>query len=135
VVDRAQFPLTPKVRRWNMGSGGAVTVDVPATNDGFIELEDGVEVKFESGTYKTGDSWLIPARTATGDVAWPFTEPQPPQGIAHHYCRLGLLTFDGSQYTTVQDCRELFPPVTDLTSLFYVGGGGQGGGPGQPPPH
>jgi hypothetical protein len=28
-------------------------------NDGSIPLEDGIEVKFEEGTYKTGDYWLI----------------------------------------------------------------------------
>ena len=108
-----------------------MTVDAPAGNDGFIELEGGVQVKFGPGTYKTGDYWLIPARTATGTIEWPFTEPQPPQGIVHHYCRLGLLTFDKTQYTSIQDCRKLAPPVTELTSLFYVGGDGQVAAPGQ----
>jgi hypothetical protein len=134
-VNYAEFAVKPKVRRWNNGLGGAAKVDVPATNDGFIELEGGVEVRFEPGRYETGDFWLVPARTATGDVAWPFTEPQPPEGIVHHYCRLGLVTFDGNRFTTVQDCRELFPPMTELTSLFYIGGNGQVGTPSQPLPH
>ena len=63
-----------------MGAGGALTVDVPAANDGFIELEGGVQVKFEPGTYKTGDYWLIPARTATGSIEWPFIEPAASAG-------------------------------------------------------
>jgi len=131
-VDFSQFPKNPKVRRWDMRTPtGALTVEVPATNNGYIELEDGVQVKFAPGSYRTGDYWLIPARTATGNVEWPFTDPQRPQGILHHYCRLGLLTFDGRTFTVIQDCRDLFPPVTEMTSVFYVGGDGQEAAPGQ----
>src|SRR5262249_18343693 len=91
----------------------------------------GVEVKFELGTFRAGDYWLIPARTATANVDWPFSEPQLPQGIAHHYSRLGVLSFDGTQYTPISDCRKLFPAPTELTSLLYAGGDGQAGAQGQ----
>jgi hypothetical protein len=131
VVDFAAFPSRPKMRRWDMGASGALAVDVPDSNDGFIELEDGVDVKFEPGTFRAGDYWLVPARTSTADVDWPFNESQLPQGIAHHYSRLAILSFDGNQYTSVSDCRKLFPAVTELTSLFYLGGDGQEGAPGQ----
>jgi len=43
-------------------------------NDGYIELEEGVEVKFEKGTYRTGDYWQIPARG--GSVQWPKESEQ-----------------------------------------------------------
>jgi hypothetical protein len=33
--------------------------------------------------------------------------------------------FDAGQWTVLSDCRELFPPLTELTSLHYVGGDGQ----------
>ena len=130
VVDFAEFASKPRVRRWDMAGGRAVTVDVPAANDGFIELEDGVEVKFKPGGTRRVTTGSSPARTATGSVEWP-TEPQLPHGITHHYCRLGLLTFKGGQYTGIQDCRNLFPSVTELRSLFYVGGDGQEAAPGQ----
>ncbi len=119
------FPTNPKVRRWDMSGL------LKPTTTSWIDLEDGVQVQFASGTFKTGDYWLIPARTATANVEWP-TDPntnlpiaQLPQGIHHHYCRLSIMKFDGTKWTSVTDCRDLFPPLTELTSFFYVGGDGQ----------
>jgi hypothetical protein len=117
-VDFAQFGNQPKVRRWDMsGSGGAINVALPVTNNGWIPLEDGVEIKFDlSGPFSTGDYWLIPARTATGNVEWPFAAPQSPQGVQHHYCRLALLNFDGDglRAADIQDCRLDFPSLTTI---------------------
>lgn len=129
VVNKADFSLNPKVRRWD--SIGEVEVKIPGTNDGWIPLEDGVEVHFQLGAiYQTGQHWLIPARTAKGDIEWPKDNAQnplalPPHGIEHHCCRLAVLQFDGADWTQLSDCRELFPPLTELTSLFYVSGDGQ----------
>ncbi len=78
-VTDANYPQqqNPKVRRWDWVQGNADTppykVQIPLDNDGYIELEEGVEVKFSEGTYRTGDYWLVPARTATADVDWPET--------------------------------------------------------------
>jgi len=122
-----------KVRRWD--SAGALRVEVPASNHGWIGLEKGVEVKFNEGTYRTGDFWLIPARSATATVEWPQDDkPGRPrsvsaEGINHHYCRLALFDFDGTSWSKVSDCRHLFPAVTELTTLLYVGGDGQEGAP------
>ena len=66
----SDFPRNPKVRRWDNPTAGAITVAAGA-DDGFLDLEDGVQVRFEAGHYNTGDYWLIPARTATRDVDWP----------------------------------------------------------------
>ncbi len=131
-IDRADFPLRPRIRRWNTtGESGTLAVETPVTNDGYIELEGGIQVRFEAGEYLAGDYWLVPARTAIADVDPMVVEPRPAAGIHHHYCRLGLLTFDGPAFTSVTDCRRFFPAVTDLTSLFAVGGSGQEGPPGQ----
>jgi hypothetical protein len=126
-----------KVRRWD--GAGAVKVGAPAGNDGFVELEDGVQVRFETGTYATGDHWLAPARTATaeeqsGKVDWPVDAaktpiPRTPAGIQHHYCRVGIIDSDGSKLTA-RDCRPLFPPTTELLTMLYVGGDGQQAVPG-----
>jgi len=123
-LDGTQFPTGPKVRRWD-DPDGSRTVAVVNTNDGFLGLEDGVEVRFETGRhYETGDYWLIPARTANGDVDWPEdgASPvaplaRPPEGIAHHYCKLALLRLSGETWEVVEDCRNLFPPLTDLSGL------------------
>jgi hypothetical protein len=121
-VQFSDFPNNPKIRRWDQpaGSAGALTVEVPATNDGFLALEDGVEVKFEAGaTYRAGDYWLIPARTITGDIDWPRDSanaylPQPPNGIRHHYCRLALARFTDETWQVVEDCRPPFPSLSTI---------------------
>jgi hypothetical protein len=129
-----------KLRRWD--GAGAVKTNPPTGTDPFVELEDGVQVSFSDGTYKTGAHWLIPARTATADersgtIEWPVEndEPlaQPPLGIRHHYCKLAVLESDGAALE-VEDCRSLFPPLTQLGTLVYVGGDGQEARPGEPLP-
>jgi hypothetical protein len=126
----ANFKTNPKVRRWDMPDGPA-TVEAAGAGDTWLALEDGVEVQFQSGSYKTGDYWLIPARTATSDVEWPTDETtskplfEGPMGIHHHTCRLALLGFTGTTWSPIHDCRDLFPPVTQLTALSYLGGDGQ----------
>ena len=123
-LDPAEFPAGPKVRRWD-DPNGARKVSVPNSNQGFLSLEDGVEVRFEQGRhYESGDYWLIPARTATGDVEWPENGAsplaplaRPPEGIAHHYCKLALVRLDGKSWTPVEDCRNLFPPLTGLHGI------------------
>ena len=68
----------------------------------WIELEAGVEVRFDGGgEYRSGDYWLIPARVVGGDVEWPVDGngapiSQLPHGIDHHYCRLALVDSEDS---------------------------------------
>ena len=74
-------------------------------------IEDGIQVYFDSATsdtphtYRTGDYWLIPARTETGDVDWPgpADDPKtvPPHGVQHHYAPLAFVGEAGSL-----DCRR-----------------------------
>jgi hypothetical protein len=137
-VDPARHPL---LRRWD--GVGAVKFHPSAAEDHFLDLESGVQVRFFAGTYKTGDYWTIPARTATadaqsGNVEWPQSAGAPlplsPSGIQHHYCRVAMMHWDGTGFDVVEDCRNLFPPITELTSLFYVGGDGQEAMPNDPLP-
>jgi hypothetical protein len=114
------FPkeFNPKVRRWD--SISSIKVKIPDDNEGYLPLEDGIEIKFSNGsTYKTGDYWLIPARTIKGDVEWPRTgdtaDALPPEGIEHHYCRLAILQFEKNfDASLIADCRQRFPSLTDL---------------------
>jgi hypothetical protein len=116
----------PKLRRWDQTGDSATQNGVPITFD-WQTLEDGIEVIFSRkgangtpSTYKPGDYWLIPARTTTGEIEWPpyeipNTNPiaQPPAGIRHYYCRLALAQFDGKTLE-LQDCRNIFAPLTEL---------------------
>ena len=104
--------FNPKLRRWD--SQDAIKVEIPATNEGWISLEGGIEVKFSDGYYNTGDYWLIPARNANGNIEWESDLPQPPLGIEHHYCRLAIAEFDDNELIEIQDCRKHFPPLTEL---------------------
>ena len=110
--DGLDLDQNPKLRRWE--HTGVVDTSGP------IDLEGGIQVQFSNGTYKTGDYWLIPARTAIGQIGWPTTdEPnpipiaQPPSGITHHYCRLALIDVAGNpDNITKDDCRAIFPSLT-----------------------
>jgi hypothetical protein len=97
--------LQPFLRRWDHHGGprrkGRTTQlrggAVPVTEGEWLHLEDGVEVYFAQGaTYRTGDHWIIPARTATGGVQWPADPArrpllQAPAGIARHFAPLALV--------------------------------------------
>ncbi|HEX6747297.1 MAG TPA: DUF6519 domain-containing protein [Longimicrobium sp.] len=119
--------LHPKLRRWDGGAAANITTSA------WIPLgQDGVEIRFSSGaTYRAGDYWTIPARTTTGDVEWPEDgtgDPiaRPPAGIVHHWARLAMVDVNGAGVVTAfSDCRNLFPPVTELTDFEYLGGDGQ----------
>lgn len=135
---KKDFRLNPKIRRWESTDGEAeLLVEIPAENDGFIELEDGVQIKFDDiGEYRSGDYWVMPARTETGTIDWP-TDPAsgspdpepaqlPPHGIEHRYCPLAIAHFDGANWDELRgDCRCLFPTLKDLKCLYYVSGDGQ----------
>lgn len=108
-----------KLRRWDQE--GENLGDGIATDAGWTKLEGGIEVQFSDGTYAAGDYWLIPARTATGEIEWPpFNTPntsplpQPPRGTAHHYCRLALIEVATGVASIVDDCRKEFPPLTHI---------------------
>jgi hypothetical protein len=94
-------------------------------------LEDGVQIQFlqppqdqPPHKYCTGDYWLIPARTATGNVEWPQegeadqTSPQGrakamlPHGVDHHYAPLAVISVnqDGS-VKSVEHFRHNFSPA------------------------
>jgi hypothetical protein len=108
-------------------------------------LEDGVQIQFQPADpvqsqsrpstptppvnqYLTGDYWLIPARTATGDVEWPkVTDAQgnpemdtqgniipaalPPHGITHYYAPLAVVMVNVDGVSLVRECRSSFNPL------------------------
>lgn len=114
-INAARHPL---LRRWDQGSDA-----LPVQEGRWLDLEDGVQVFFEAGgAYRTGDYWLVPARTATGDVEWPVdaradgsSTPRPvaPHGSRHHYAPLARIAVrDGVMECDPEphDCRCVFEP-------------------------
>jgi hypothetical protein len=94
-----QTETDPKSEALQRASDGAALVVEGSDDMAWLELEDGIQIQFQTGaTYRQGDYWLIPARTATGDVEWPATdkEPdaQPPRGVMHHYAPLAVIFLD-----------------------------------------
>ena len=102
--------LNPFLRRWDHHEGprrkGRTTAlkggAIPVAEGEWLPLEDGVEVYFAKGaTYRTGDHWIIPARTATGSVEWPTDAArrpllQGPSGIVRGFAPLALVKGEGS---------------------------------------
>ena len=132
-LDNTKF-TNPKIRRWD----GFDIVRLPAedtpstTKDGWILLGDeGVEIKFDiTGTYQTGDYWLIPARAAPRDaesdgVIWPKNDLtglplEFRHGIEHHYCPLAICVLkdpekgEGSGWAEPKNCAPTFLPLTEI---------------------
>ncbi|MGN9768371.1 DUF6519 domain-containing protein [Micromonospora sp. SD12] len=122
-LDRAAFPSRPRVRRWD-GRGA-----VPA-GGAELDLELGIKIRFAaSGGYRTGDWWSFPARAAVHDVEWPRVGttpvPQTPHGPRRSHGRLGVVAYDGSQWSVLRDCRPVFAPLTGQLALSLLGGDGQ----------
>jgi hypothetical protein len=113
--------LHPFLRRWDhrvgdpdegalLGHEGAALILGPNGADRWLDLEDGLQVQFEEeGSYRAGDYFEIPARTATGDVYWRYAggATVPPHGVAHHYAPLAIVweNIDGIQ---VSEARRIF---------------------------
>ncbi|MDG9715527.1 DUF6519 domain-containing protein [Streptomyces sp. DH24] len=113
--------LHPFLRRWDQHEGPRRKGRTAALRDGavrveegeWLPLEDGVEVYFaKGGTYRTGDHWIIPARTATGSVEWPADAARrpllrAPAGIARHFAPLALVKGEAGAV----DLRRAFGPL------------------------
>jgi hypothetical protein len=107
-----------KIRGWD-GQG-----NIPKLSDTKLMLEDGLEIAFSftnTSTFTSGDYWLIPLR---GGVLL-NDKPQEPHGIEHHYASLAIVSVNTSILEITKDLRNLFPSLTNLTSMFYVSGDGQ----------
>jgi len=131
--DPARHPL---LRRWDQHPETAGEHVLTIVEGTWIELEEGVQVRFELGgvsgvVYRPGDYWQIPARTITADVEWPRSDDGDPlalapAGVADAYCRIGIVEVaDDGSVSILDDCRTLFPPLTAMVQILYGGGDGQ----------
>jgi hypothetical protein len=118
------------LRRWDHSSNaddGAVRVFESSgeEREDWILLENGVRIQFpktsgnQAPVYKTGDYWIIPARTVIGDVQWPkeresdtdspVAKALSPHGVNHYYAPLAIVTVDANGNISIaanQDMRR-----------------------------
>jgi Family of unknown function (DUF6519) len=109
------------LRLWNQApaateDGAPSVAEESETVQGWIELEEGIEVQFaKGGAYRAGDYWLIPARPAGGGIEWPRPTDadghcvtnsdgvyQLARGPVHGYAPLALRRPGGR----FEDCRR-----------------------------
>ncbi len=103
---------TLRLRRWDgvLPGSEAARKDQPLTDAS--ELEAGVSVTFEDGTFRPGDYWLVPARADGAAIYWPGDTSQPPQGVERHYAPLVIVASAASQPQVTKDLRRLFTALT-----------------------
>jgi hypothetical protein len=118
------------LRRWDQRETDETTPSkngIPITEGNWIELEDGIQIQFQPSPpqqpnqYRTGDYWLIPARTITGDVEWPGplgAIALGPHGVDHHYAPLWMISITGDTVKAAEadDLRRNFKPLWMLKS-------------------
>jgi hypothetical protein len=122
----SQLASHPLLRRWEQKDGDPSSGGVQLAADGaipivelnWIPLEKGIQIHFQSGgNYRTGDYWLIPARTATGQLEWPMIHSAesagdhlpdwlPPHGVQHHYAPLAQV--NALEPPNIADLRRTF---------------------------
>src|SRR5207247_5502896 len=118
----------PLLRRWDqkeingkdgglqLGGDNAALIVEGTSDTEWLNLENGIQIQFQQAvdgvpaTYRTGDYWLIPARTATGDIEWPTqTDSQgnvipaavAPHGVEHHYAELATVSVSAGGTVTL----------------------------------
>lgn len=126
-----QKPGDPLIGGLELRDGAALIKEATPERDNWLTLEDGVQVQFQQSTpanvYRSGDYWIIPARTATGDVDWPgplnALTALGPHGTEHHFAPLARITVQNNNVTEVlADLRRMFGPLAECEGVD--GGGG-----------
>jgi hypothetical protein len=122
------------LRRWDQKKDvtevGVLEIIDPKDPEKDLELENGIKIQFqynpEETYYRTGDYWLIPARTALGDVEWPENDESkpkslPPHGVMHHFAPLAIISVSNGTVEVEHDCRCEFKPRSYDCSYSYYG--------------
>jgi hypothetical protein len=135
-IDAKNFEQNSKVRRWDWEQRDAGLPLTSSDSEGWIELENGIEVKFElpkDAQFQTGDYWLIPTRMDDSKpIEWEQDKlgnplSKEPFGIKHHYAALAISNHSkdaeaifprAKEYwmetgDNGSDQRQTFPPLLD----------------------
>ena len=81
--------------------------------------------------FVAGDYWLAEIREAEHKAGSVLIKNQQPEGIEHQYLTLGEVDIAGQLLPNPEaDRKYSFPPLTEMTRMFHVGGDGQEAMPG-----
>jgi hypothetical protein len=119
-VSAADLSTAVRIRRW-----ATLPVTIPADLS-WLTLSKGIKIRFATGHYASGSSWVIPGRTLTGDIIWPPYQAAdlhqaglpfyaPSDGRRRH-AALAIIKRNGAGFAVTQELRDLFPPLTDITA-------------------
>ena len=115
-----------RMRRWDQSGPAATATGIPLSAGSWIQLENGIQVKFsaEGTSFHSSDYWTIPARTATGQIEWPPGDSdgqpfQPPVSVQVHSAPLARVVHE-HQGVRVEDCRQKFSPLTAIAAPAAV---------------
>ena len=146
--DPRKGPKHPLLRRWDhqqvdstntnvqwSSADNAIQIVEASGNPAapWIDLENGIQIQFQpapapaaapagnpsANVYRTGDYWLIPARTANGgELLWPTDASGnavacSPHGVTHHYAPLAFVIPDatGRIANAPIDVRAVIQPI------------------------
>ncbi|MCG8420280.1 MAG: DUF6519 domain-containing protein, partial [Proteobacteria bacterium] len=119
--------LSPvKIRRWDVDLQQEDAVAVQPIGSTPIKLENGIEIRFTPGEYKSGDYWYFPIRTNDLDG---INSPQnmDAHGIEHGVAHLAVVHYDEATDTLLvdRDLRSRYVAPGEELGLVYGGGDGQ----------
>ena len=123
-----------RMRRWDMSGPAVTSAGIPLSPGSPIGLENGIQITFDPqptgpalrpiGTFRSGDYWTIPARTATGQIEWPpcgsdENAAQHPTSIQVYRAPLACIHYVAPAAgdppgTTIDECRKIFSPLTTI---------------------
>lgn len=121
-----------RMRRWDQSGPAATAAGIPLSAGSWIQLENGIQVSFGSGTFAAGDFWTIPARAATGQIEWPpcgsdGNQAQPPTSVPVYRAPLACVHWippvasGSAPGVRVDDCRRTFSPLTAIAPPAVAG--------------
>ncbi len=117
-----------RLRLWDQAPGtSAPDEGVPLTAGEWIELEDGVRVRFAPGRYRAGDYWWVPVRQDGDPVLWERRDghprPRRPDGIERRHAPLALVEIGDE--LRVRDLRGTLRPVVRPAALHEASDGAE----------